>query len=55
MTTEERNNRLLIIYLFVLLTVLLLGSFVVSLKIENIIYLAFMYVAVVLYSVLSND
>ncbi|MBQ9318170.1 MAG: hypothetical protein IJR82_00865 [Bacilli bacterium] len=55
MTTEEKNNKMLIIYLIMLLTILLLGSFVVSLKIENIIYLVFMYVIVMLYNILNND
>lgn len=55
MTTEEKNNKMLIIYLITLLTILLLGSFVVSLKIENIIYLVFMYVIVMLYNILNND
>lgn len=55
MTTEEKNNKMLITYLIVLLTILLLGSFVVSLKIENIIYLVFIYVFVMIYSILSDD
>ena len=50
MTTEEKNNGLLIIYIMALLTILLVGSFVVSLKIENIIYLVIIYGTVMFYN-----
>lgn len=51
MTTEEKNNGLLIIYIITLLTILLVGSFVVSLKIENIIYLVIVYGTVMFYNI----
>ena len=49
MTTESRNDRLLVLCTVVLVTVLLLGSFVVSLKIENIIYLVLLYGFVIIH------
>lgn len=51
MTTESRNDRLLVLCTVVLVTVLLLGSFVVSLKIENIIYLILFYVILIMHTI----
>lgn len=49
MTTESKNNKLLVLCSLILITVLLLGSFVVSLKIENIIYLVLLYGFVIIH------
>lgn len=43
MTTENKNNMLLVFTSVLLMTIILLGSFVVSLKIENILYLTVLY------------
>lgn len=52
---QNQNNKLLVLCIGVLLTVLLLGSFVVSLKIENIIYLMFVYGTIMFHSILSKE
>ena len=52
---QNRDNKLLVVCSVVLLTVLLLGSFVVSLKIENIIYLVFIYGTIMFHNILSNE
>lgn len=49
------DNKLLVVCLVVLLTVLLLGSFVVSLKIENIIYLIFVYGIIMFHGLLIKE
>lgn len=48
MTTENKDNKLLVLCSLILVTVLLLGSFVVSLKVENIIYLVILYSFVII-------
>ena len=53
MTIQNMDNKLLVVCSVVLLTVLLLGSFVVSLKIENIIYLVIIYGTVMFYNMLE--
>ena len=55
MTIQNMDNKLLVVCSVVLLTVLLLGSFVVSLKIENIIYLMFVYGTIMFHSILSKE
>ena len=55
MTIQNMDNKLLVVCSVVLLTVLLLGSFVVSLKIENIIYLIIIYGTIMFHSILSNE
>lgn len=52
---QNKNNKLLVLCIEVLLTVLLLGSFVVSLRIENIIYLIFVYGTIMFHSILSKE
>lgn len=54
MTTENKNNMLLVFILIILLTIILLGSFVVSLKIENILYLIILYGFILIQSI-SNE
>lgn len=49
MTTENKDNKLLVLCSLILITILLLGSFVVSLKIENIIYLVLIYAFVIIH------
>ena len=55
MTIQNMDNKLLVVCSVVLLTVLLLGSFVVSLKIENIIYLVIVYGTIMFHSIFSNE
>ena len=55
MTIQNKDNKLLVVCSVVLLTVLLLGSFVVSLKIENIIYLVIVYGTIMFHGMLIND
>ena len=52
---QNKDNKLLAVCSVVLLTVLLLGSFVVSLKIENIIYLVIVYGTIMFHSILSDE
>ena len=54
MTTENKNNMLLVFISIILLTIILLGSFVVSLKIENILYLIILY-GFILKQSISNE
>ncbi len=55
MTIQNKGNKLLVVCSVVLITVLLLGSFVVSLKIENIIYLVIVYGTIMFHSIFSNE
>ena len=55
MTIQNMDNKLLVVCSVVLLTVLLLGSFVVSLKIENLIYLVIVYGTIMFHSIFSNE
>ena len=55
MTIQNKDNKLLVVCSVVLITVLLLGSFVVSLKIENIIYLVFIYGTIMFHKILSQE
>lgn len=52
---QNKDNKLLVVCSVVLLTVLLLGSFVVSLKIENLIYLVFVYGTIMFHNILSQE
>ena len=52
---QNTDNKLLVVCIIVLITLLLLGSFVVSLKIENIIYLVIVYGIIMFHSMLIKD
>lgn len=52
---QNTDNKLLVVCIVVLITLLLLGSFVVSLKIENIIYLVIVYGIIMFHGILIKD